>query len=92
MYELGKRKGTIRFTIKPETDAKKILLAGDFSKWKLVRMRKQKDGTYVTVVYLNKPGTYEYRFSIDGKWISDPDNNAWAMNPFGTMNSVAKLD
>ena len=34
------------------------------------------------------PGRYEYRFVVDGEWVSDPKAQEAAPNPFGTVNSV----
>jgi len=90
MFTKGPRKGTTRFSVRPPDGAKKAELAGDFSKWKPVPMRKQKNGNYVCVVPL-KPGTYEYKFMLDGQWCVDADNNNYALNPYGTLNSVATV-
>jgi hypothetical protein len=53
-------------------------------------MRKQKDGSYSTTVPL-AVGSHEYKFILDGQWVVDPDNNAWALNPYGTLNSVVQV-
>jgi len=81
-------KGTLKFSIKPAASAQKVSLAGDFSSWKPLEMRKQKDGQFVAEVPA-RPGTYEYKFVVDGQWISDPDNNQRKPNRFGSENSVA---
>jgi len=91
MIEKGRKKGTIRFCLQPDRDVKKAQLAGSFNGWQVVPMRKQKDGKFIAVVPL-EPGTYEYRFLVDGCWQSDPDNHCWAPNPYGTMNSVACVE
>lgn len=90
MIAAGSKKGTFRFSINPGAGAKKVHLVGDFNQWKAAAMSKQKDGSFATVVKL-KPGTYEYKFVVDGQWRVDPDNGAWALNPFGTLNSVATV-
>jgi hypothetical protein len=33
------------------------------------------------------PGTYEYRFMVDGQWKNDPNNNQTRINRFGTKNN-----
>jgi 1,4-alpha-glucan branching enzyme len=88
MFAKGMKKGTVRFSIKPENSAKKVLLVGDFNGWTPVDMKKQKDGQFVALLTL-PAGTYEYKFIVDGQWRVDPDNSAWALNPYGTLNSVA---
>lgn len=90
MYTKARKKGTVRFVIKPGGGAKKVDLAGCFSGWKPVPMQRQKDGTFAKVVSL-PAGTYEYKFIVDGQWRGDPDHSNWAMNPFGTLNSVAQV-
>jgi 1,4-alpha-glucan branching enzyme len=37
------------------------------------------------------PGTYEYRFVVDGQWIPDPLAKETVPNPFGGRNSVLKV-
>jgi hypothetical protein len=34
------------------------------------------------------PGRYEYRFVVDGQWVSDPKARESATNDFGSTNSV----
>lgn len=90
MFSKGQKKGTVKFSVKPSGGVKKAAVAGDFSEWKLVELRKQKDGSFAATVPL-KAGSYEYKFVLDGEWVVDPDNNAWALNPYGTLNSVAQV-
>ena len=91
MYENGSKKGTVRFAIAPGGQSSKTHLAGDFSNWQPVAMRKQKTGNFVAIVPVDV-GTHEYKFLVDNQWVLDPDNNAWAPNAYGTMNSVAQVD
>jgi len=91
MIGKGRKKGTVRFAIRPEDGAKRAFLAGSFSDWQPIRMRKQKDGSFVLIVPV-PAGTYEYKFILDDRWVVDPDNNAWAMNPYGTLNSVVSVE
>jgi hypothetical protein len=37
-------------------------------------------------------GRYEYRFVVDGAWVSDPNAREAAPNPFGTANSVLRVE
>ena len=91
MFSKGQRKGTIRFQIKTPNNAKKVSLAGDFNNWTPTPMRRQKDGSFAVTVKLGA-GTHEYKFIVDNDWVVDPDNGAWALNPFGTVNSVAMIE
>lgn len=56
------------------SDAKQVTVAGSFNGWKPdeLLMRKTESGWQLN--YVLGPGNYEYKFIVDGKWISDPDN------------------
>ena len=90
MVTKGRKKGTMRFAVKPEKAAASVMLAGDFNDWKPLAMRRQKDGTFVAIVALSS-GSHEYKFIFDDQWRTDPDHNTWALNPYGTLNSVALM-
>lgn len=87
MFAKGQKKGTIKFSLKPGQGVRTVMLAGTFNQWEAVAMKKQKDGSFALTLPLVR-GTNEYKFIVDGQWIVDPDNNNWAMNPYGTLNSV----
>ncbi len=91
MFRKNASKGTVVFSIRPAKPAKKVSLSASFNEWKPADCRKQKDGTYALTVKL-PPGTYEYKFLVDDEWQVDPDNPAWKANPFGTFNSVARIE
>ena len=88
MFQNGSRKGMIRFCLKADKAVKDAQLAGSFSSWKPLTMKKQKDGIFVAEVTV-QPGTHEYKFICDGQWVADPDNSFRAINPYGSVNSVA---
>ncbi|MGB9601326.1 MAG: isoamylase early set domain-containing protein [Limisphaerales bacterium] len=66
-----------------------VLLAGDFTHWQSnpIPMKKQPDGTWRATVKL-APGTYHYRFIVDGEWRDDPECTLRVPNPFGQENCV----
>jgi 1,4-alpha-glucan branching enzyme len=68
-----------------------VAVAGTFNDWDPRRtpLRKRADGKWTTTVRL-APGRYEYRFVVDGKWISDPNAQS-ITNPFGGTNSVLEV-
>src|SRR5215472_4492160 len=73
--------------------ARTVLLAGDFTRW-LVRpiaLRKQPDGIWRVSTSL-APGTYHYRFYVDGEWRDDPECKIRVQNPFGTQNDVIQIE
>jgi 1,4-alpha-glucan branching enzyme len=72
--------------------AKKVSLAGSFNKWSTRTLTAKKDthGNWVTKVSL-KPGKYEYKFFVDGTWVSDPKCSYFVSNTFGTQNCVIEV-
>lgn len=77
----------IRFSLHAP-QAKEILLSGDFNQWngKKHQMKKGRIGAWEKVLML-PPGTYEYKYVVDGKWQDDPANNQSRLNSFGTYNN-----
>ena len=69
-------------------DAKEVILMGDFNQWnpKVHPMKKTKTGVWEKATLLF-PGTYEYRFIVDGQWENDPNNAQTRTNQFGTKNN-----
>ena len=90
MISKGSKKGTIRFSLFPGEDKFKVEIAGDFNDWTPTRMRKVKDGNFVSIIPLPQ-GHHEYKFLVNGEWMTDPDNCALAINPFGTVNSAIEM-
>lgn len=90
MYANGKKKGSISFTTTPRGSVKRVALAGDFSGWEPVAMRKQKDSSYSVTVDLTA-GRHEYKFILDGQWVHDADVPAVVHNRFGSLNSIAMV-
>jgi hypothetical protein len=55
-------------------DAQRVDLMGEFNHWKAQPMRKGADGTWTLAVSMS-PGTYGYKFLVDGnEWVLDPSN------------------
>jgi 1,4-alpha-glucan branching enzyme len=70
-------------------NAKQVFIAGSFNDWKAssTPLKDCGDGSWLLDLAL-KPGRYEYRFVVDGKWTDDPLSPGCAPNPFGGHNSV----
>ena len=81
-----RRKVTFSLT---SPDAKEVLLMGDFNRWnpKAHPMKKNKKGIWQKATFLF-PGTYEYRFMVDGHWVNDPANKQRRANQYGTENNL----
>ncbi len=91
MYENGRRNGTIRFSLGPLEGRHKVEVAGDFSGWKPVPMKRRRDGVYVRNAEV-PDGEVEYKFLVDGQWRPDPDHGHWMLNSYGSFNSVARRE
>ncbi|MEK7674355.1 MAG: glycogen-binding domain-containing protein [Verrucomicrobiota bacterium] len=72
--------------------AMSVLLAGDFTHWQeaAIPMERQEGGVWKTTVAL-APGTYHYRFILDGQWRDDPECTLRVANPYGGENSVRQV-
>ncbi len=82
----------VTFTVHAEK-GKNVYLAGEFNKWDPTAKKmayKAKDGVYAATVKL-APGSYQYKFVIDGTWCADPENVDSVQNDQGTFNSVVNV-
>lgn len=71
-------------------NASRVCVTGKFTDWSkkgIPLERDPKDGLWKVVVDV-KPGSYEYRFIVDGTWIRDPGNKTTVPNEFGQENSL----
>ncbi len=69
--------------------ATKVELAGDFNSWsKPIELNDDDgDGIWITIAKLD-PGTYQYKFIVDGQWKPDPTNPMIVDDAHGGFNSV----
>lgn len=70
-----------------------VRIAGDFNGWvpdKGVQSRVESDGSnrVWTKILTLPPGTYQYRYVVDGEWREDPGNPRVVAGPVGGRNSV----
>ena len=80
---------SVTFTVRADA-GKTVYLAGCFNKWSPTgkqMLDKKNTGVYTTTVKL-APGTYQYKFVIDGTWCADPECADFVQNDHGTLNSV----
>jgi len=84
---------SVAFTVHAD-QGKAVYLAGEFNEWSPTAQKmdyKAEDGVYAATVRL-APGTYQYKFVIDGTWCADPENTRSVPNDQGTFNSVITVD
>jgi len=89
MYGKGTKKGTVKFSLKPDAAAKKVVLVGQSAIGS-----PSKCGSRRTVPSPSpspwKPAPTSTSHCRP-EWVVDPDNSTWALNPYGTLNSVANI-
>ncbi len=69
--------------------ANSVGVAGDFNGWNPSSLTAKKDRSGLWRAAAMVPtGTYEYKFVVDGSWITDPSCSRRTINAFGTENSV----
>jgi len=76
-----------------DPNACEVFLCGDFNQWareSLRMIRRGEAGRWEKRLTL-LPGRYEYKFVVDGKWISDPRATAEVPNPHGSFNAVVEV-
>jgi 1,4-alpha-glucan branching enzyme len=91
MVVLSAKRGEVTFVYNQRPEAKSVYLAGTFNDWspKSKRMVRSKDGSFRARMKL-EPGTYEYKFIVDGEWQADADT-ATVQNEHGTANNVIEI-
>jgi 1,4-alpha-glucan branching enzyme len=69
-----------------------VQLVGDWTHWQKrpINLHKGEGGIWSTDVAL-KPGTYHYRFMVDGEWRDDPECTLRVENPYGSTNAVRQV-
>jgi 1,4-alpha-glucan branching enzyme len=68
--------------------ASSVVVAGSFNNWDTQKTRLQRDGDAWKSNIPLAPGRYEYRFIVDGEWITDPNCKECVRNDYGSTNSV----
>ncbi len=70
--------------------ADRIYLVGDFNGWdsSATPMQQERDGVWRAIVDLQRGSRHEFRYLVDGQWISDFHADGFAQTSFGASNSV----
>lgn len=80
--------GNVEFKLKGKENAKKVILSGSFNDWDEQKVRMLKIGNEWKIRMKVPPGIYEYKFIVDGQWITDPANPYLVQNQHFTYNSI----
>jgi 1,4-alpha-glucan branching enzyme len=81
----------VEFILK-QPQAQTVAVAGTFNGWDVSRtpLQPASGGAWKATVWL-PTGRYEYRFVVDGQWISDPGARESVQNTYGSTNSVLEV-
>jgi chromosome partitioning protein len=74
-------------------EATNVKIVGNFNNWipaDASNMERKADGTWTKNFFL-APGSYQYRFVVDGKWVEDNNNPKFVINSYGDKNSVIEI-
>jgi hypothetical protein len=81
-------RGNVEFVLKGKSNAYKVVLSGTFNHWNEQSFRMIKEGQDWKLKFQMPPGIYEYKFIVDGEWITDPANKFKVQNQHFTYNSI----
>jgi Glycogen recognition site of AMP-activated protein kinase/Carbohydrate-binding module 48 (Isoamylase N-terminal domain) len=77
----------VYFNLKGYSNAQKVILSGNFNKWKTKELVMKRNATGWELAHVLPPGNYQYKFIVDGQWITDPANTNYAEED-GFTNSL----
>ncbi len=82
----------VKVTFALRAQAKQVALCGQFNGWSpnATPLQLQKDGRWEVTLAL-PPGKHEYKFVVDGQWITDPTAQNSVRNQYGSLNSVVEV-
>jgi len=71
----------------------KVQIAGDFNNWTPQRLdfNELQDQHVWKMAICLRPGTYQYKYLVDGSWVHDPENNKTIDDFLGGVNSVISV-
>jgi len=72
-------------------NAREVEIAGDFNNWVPESLaRRSASGLWQKVIPVS-PGSYRYKFIVDGEWQVDPYQPMQRLNDFGTIDSYLEI-
>ncbi len=88
------KKCRVTFKHTPETPAETIAVLGEFNDWEPEAnlLKARKDGSYSATLSVDAPGTYRFRYLLDGKiWENEAESDDEVRNRFGSFDSVLEV-
>lgn len=89
VYEI---KREVRFELAGFEDAESVWLAGSFTDWEEGALRMHREGKAWVASLPLTGGKHWYKFIVDGKWMTDPDNPVKEYDWDGHLNSVRMVE
>jgi 1,4-alpha-glucan branching enzyme len=81
------KKNNVQFRVSAPSGSL-VYVAGTFNDWQpLGTPLKEGARGFATTLSL-PPGRYEYKYVVNGEWLTDPDNADVVSNDAGSLNSV----
>jgi len=69
---------TVTFRLSGHENARQVYVAGNFNKWVPNNLPMKKVGNDWVLAYTFAAGNYQYKFVVDGGWMTDPTNPYYA--------------
>ncbi len=72
--------------------ASSVHVVGDFCHWQPDHLPMRQVGTNDWMLMMRlPPGTYEFRYHVDGQWVTDFAGFGVALNPYREYNGVVRV-
>lgn len=81
----------VTFQLNNFADAREVFLVGSFNQWDPETTPMKKANSNWEVCLDLTGGKHQYKFVVDGKWITDPENEIKEYDIFGHLNSVIMI-
>ena len=93
-YNSKKTNCKVTFRYQPEESAEEVQLLGDFNQWgekKRQFLKKRKDGSFSLTLNLKPNQSYQFRYLVDGSWVTDVEADNMIWNSFGSQNALVEV-
>lgn len=79
------------FSLRKFSNAKNVVLTGDFNGWNEAELSMTKEENTWTNSIALRPGNYQYKYIVDGRWMTDPDNSHF-IGKGDFQNSIVSIE
>lgn len=84
--------GNVTFRLSGRPNARIVAVAGSFNNWNQSQFLFARVGNEWVCKIKLPPGEYEYKFIVDGDWLTDPRNPETRHDDRGNLNSVLVVE